>query len=589
MVATQGIGEVTWTDLFCGAGGSSLGLHHVPGFRVRYALNHWDLAVQAHAANFPDTDHEVTLIQDVHPSRFTRTDCAWFSPSCTHHAYTRGARDLSDEGMRSRATMWDVVRWCDFHRYDIAIVENVVEVKLWCDEHGTATKGCSCGSTYDSWIASMAQLGYEAQEVYFNSQHALVPQSRDRIYVVFTRAGMRKPNLNFAPISYCSTCQGATYGIQTWKPPTKGSARDSERLLRWGRYGTQYIYICPTCDERVAPGVVGSKFIIDRSIPISTIGSRDKPLAPNTRRRIKVGLENVGSMEAVQLQVGGNLFERPGYARVWSLDDPLRTVTTTPYMAMCVPQKKRAAATSLEEPVSPVTTRSHLSLTVRAGGQAPAPRDTGEPLNTLTAHDRQIALVMQNMAHNVPRSDLEPGPPVTTGGNHCMVLPAGGQKANPKLGEEPSHTVMTKDRLGLLMYNGVPGFVRTLEDAAGTVTTRDKQSLLVPYNRTARVHPATEPLTTVTTRDRSALLEVTDEDIDACLFRMLHWTELQRAQAMHVMPDGSPYLLTARVPGRKAGTWKELSNEQRVKMIGNAVSSPVATMLGYAIAEAYAS
>ena len=33
----------------------------------------------------------------------------------------------------------------------------------------------------------------------------------------------------------------------------------------------------------------------------------------------------------------------------------------------------------------------------------------------------------------------------------------------------------------LLVYNGVPGFVRSLEDAAGTVTGRDKQSLLVPY------------------------------------------------------------------------------------------------------------
>lgn len=537
---TTARGEVTWHDLFCGGGGSSLGLHHVPGFKVIAALNHWDLAVQAHAANFPDTDHEVTNIEDVHPSRFARAQCGWFSPSCTHHAYCRGPKAHDEAAMRSRATMWDVVRWAEYHRYDVVVVENVIEVKLWCDKHQTQTingkvrNGCSCGHSYDEWIKSMEALGYVAQEVHFNSQFAFVPQSRDRMYVVFSRAGLM-PDVDFRPPSWCEACEQVVAGVQTWKAPSKGTARDHPRLHHWGRYGKQYVYCCPLCATPVAPAVLGSWSIIDHSLPIAPVGSRSRPIAKATRHRIKVGLERLATTRPTQVQVGGNLFERPGYARVWSLDDPLRTVTTTPYMAMVVPQKKRGVASLEGEPTAAVTTRSHLGL-VRYGGQAPSPRAGGEPTMGITAYDRQIGLLVQNMTNNLGKSTDLPTPPVTTGGN------------------------------GFLVYNGNPGFVRILQDAAGTVTARDKQSLLVPQTEVV----------------------VDEDDIDACLFRMLQWTELQRAQAMHVLPDGSPYQLTARVPGRKAGTFKDLSNEDRVKMIGNAVSSPVAELIGHSIAEALA-
>ena len=85
----------------------------------------------------------------------------------------------------------------------------------------------------------------------------------------------------------------------------------------------------------------------------------------------------------------------------------------------------------------------------------------------------------------------------------------------------------------------------------------------------------------VTGKDREALV-ISEEDIDDCLFRMLQWPELLAAQQMHLMPDGSPYQLKAKRKNKR-GQFVELSNELRVKMIGNAVSSPVATMLGQAV------
>lgn len=46
--------EITVTDLFCGAGGSSIGAEKA-GARLRMAANHWRMAIDTHNTNFPDT------------------------------------------------------------------------------------------------------------------------------------------------------------------------------------------------------------------------------------------------------------------------------------------------------------------------------------------------------------------------------------------------------------------------------------------------------------------------------------------------------------------------------------------------------
>src|SRR5579884_3263024 len=203
-------GTLTATDFFCGAGGSSTGLENVrcPGcgrhlIVVTQALNHNPLAVEVHNGNFPHDDHD---IQDVPPTRFRRTDLLWASPDCGHHAYCRGKRGNDEDARRSRATFNDVVRFTAYHRYDAVIVENVIEAMLWCDRRGHGDK-CNCGSHFDRWRRAMERLGYRSRIVHFNSQFALpTPQSRDRMYVVFWREGLREPDLDFRPISWCSRC-----------------------------------------------------------------------------------------------------------------------------------------------------------------------------------------------------------------------------------------------------------------------------------------------------------------------------------------------------------------------------------------------
>ena len=50
--------SLTVTDLFCGAGGSSLGAE-LAGGTLRLGLNHWERAIETHASNF---QHEYVVL-----------------------------------------------------------------------------------------------------------------------------------------------------------------------------------------------------------------------------------------------------------------------------------------------------------------------------------------------------------------------------------------------------------------------------------------------------------------------------------------------------------------------------------------------
>lgn len=591
-----GIGELEATDMFCGAGGSSVGLEGVSCpmcgrslIRVTQAINHWPLAVEAHNSNFPNADHDVHDVEVIPASRFRRTDVLWASPDCTHHAYCRGPKDSTPEANRSRATFNDVVRFTAHHRYDAVMVENVVEARLWCDSRAHGPK-CSCGSSFNEWFVAMESLGYDGRIVYFNSQFALpTPQSRDRMYVVFTRCGIPAPNLDFRPIAWCSSCNEVVHAIQTWKPvSSKKGTRAQPGMFEWGRYGTQYLYRCPGCGEPAAPAVCGATHAIDWSLETPLIGAREKGLAPKTRQRILHGVHRLGTLDPVTVQVGGNLFERRPGVRVWSVNDPMRTVVGT----------------------------SQLALVTRYGGQQPSPRDVDEPFHTITAHDREIGLVVPNMTHCVGAGVDEPLGAVTTGNRHMLVQVNRGSADETRMSQiaEPMRTVAGHGEWGIvsmrnhggvsspdepvptvtgggyhhgmLVYNGNPGYVDDTRVPAGTIKGRDSQALLVPYYGTGVARPIAMPAGTLTSKDRQALLTMSDVDVDGMGFRMLQWHELLRAQHMHEHRDGRPYELTAKRRDQRTGRMKELSNEQRVKMIGNAVSSPVATMLGTAVAEA---
>lgn len=320
---------LTFTDLFCGAGGSSTGAIGIPGVQVRIASNHWELAVQTHNENHPDADHLCADLSQINPRYFPRTDILWASPECTNHSVAKGKRradsqpDLFGEVLpdaaaeRSRATMWDVPRFTEAHRYEAVIVENVVDAWNW--------------EPFRAWLMAMDSLGYEHHVVFLNSMHAQAfgpgaPQSRDRMYVVFWRKGNRMPDFVrvTSPAAVCAEC-GQVRARQVFKRPERA----------WGRYRAQYVFRCPNMKCRnavVVPSFRPAAEIIDWTHRGQRIGDRAKPLADKTLARIQAGIERYWA--PLLIEAAGNTYDaafiaelRGGGSKHRPVSDPLCTVT----------------------------------------------------------------------------------------------------------------------------------------------------------------------------------------------------------------------------------------------------------------------
>jgi site-specific DNA-cytosine methylase len=67
---------ITGTDLFCGAGGTSIGAARA-GVTLRMAANHNPLAIETHNTNFPDADHDCADVSQTDPR------CTTAHPACS--------------------------------------------------------------------------------------------------------------------------------------------------------------------------------------------------------------------------------------------------------------------------------------------------------------------------------------------------------------------------------------------------------------------------------------------------------------------------------------------------------------------------
>ncbi|MEU7140848.1 DNA cytosine methyltransferase [Nocardia sp. NPDC046473] len=432
------------TDLFCGAGGSSSGAVQVPGVRVLMAANHWSLAIETHNANHHDTDHDCADITQVDPRRYPHTDVLWASPECTNHSQARGRKRnvdsmpdlfgevLPDEAAeRSRATMWDVVRFTEFHRYRAIVVENVVDAAKWV--------------LFSSWLHAMDALGYDHHVVYLNSMHAQAagapaPQSRDRLYVVFWRRGNRRPDVDrwTRPQAWCAGCERMVVAVQAWKDPVR----------RWGRYRAQYVWRCPSVVCRntvVEPDWLPAASVIDWELRGQRIGDRDKPLAAKTMARIEAGLAKFAgdpyllrhytprgswaqmstSVQAVVPTVTASsvrsfLVPAGGTWRdgVTPVIEPMPTRTTRETDALLVPVEGRDGkqAQLASAPMRTMTTRSETGVLVPYYGNGTA-RSTDDPHGTVKTRDRW-AMVVPLRNHNTAKSTAMPLDTVAAAGTH---------------------------------------------------------------------------------------------------------------------------------------------------------------------------
>lgn len=582
---------VTVTDQFCGAGGSSLGAT-LAGAEVKLAMNHWKLAIDTHQSNFQNTHHACTDISACDPRRYPATDILITSPECTNHSLAKGKkRKNQNQGSffeeplpieaeeRSRATMWDVVRFAEEHSYNIIIVENVVDARLW--------------RLWESWMRAMTDplngLGYACQVVYLNSMFAHpTPQSRDRMYCVFWKPGNRAPNLDIRPPAYCTKCAKNVEAVQSWKNPNKP----------FGKYRQQYLYLCPVCASRVEPYYYCAANAIDWSLSVERIGDRSRPLKPKTLARIDAGLKKF-SQKPVLMGMGAIQHDRD-----YATDQPFPTQTTSSSFGLGVPPflvetayshapdnrfkgidetlPTQAARQSLGFVAPPfvvnTTQRNQDSGFIRGLQEAGFTQTTAQTMGVVfppflinTAFTNGNGGYIYPVDSALPSQTTRPDfglavPP--------MIVEMWGTSSTSPITDPLAAVVAGGNHHDLLippwlMGNYTPGTHRPLNDAIGTITTQDHNSLVVPppfltsyYGNGEGNHSILDPAGTVTTVDRQALIQPTAEiRVEDCGFRMLQPHEIGRAMAF---PD----------------TYKVLGNSrEKVRQYGNAVTPPVMRLI----------
>lgn len=415
--------HLTGTDLFCGAGGSTTGAKMVRGVEMVMAVNHWDLAIETHNTNHPETDHVLTDISQCDPAYFPRTEFLLASPECTNHSLAKGRRRVRAQQLlpgfgekgydpaaeRSRATMWDVVRFTEVHRYQFIVVENVVDARKW--------------ELFDAWANAMRALNYELEIVYLNSMFAETPQSRDRMYCVFWRKGNQRPNLSIRPKAYCPACDTTVAAVQSWK-----------KDMPWGRYRDQYVYRCPHCAEEVQPGYLPAWTAVDWSLDVQRIGDRDRPLKEMTMKRIRYGLEKFADRPLLVPLTHTHSGER----RAHPADGPYPTQTTRQDTGLAIPPflmsyyTRESAISGVREPLPTVTGENRHALVVPPFmvelHNNSNVRGLDEPFSTVATsgahHALAIPFLMQYYGTLNASAITEPVPTVTTVDRHALVTPA---------------------------------------------------------------------------------------------------------------------------------------------------------------------
>ncbi|WP_194918204.1 DNA cytosine methyltransferase [Catenulispora rubra] len=429
--------SVTFTDIFCGAGGSSTGLVNA-GMELKLAANHWERAIETHSANHPGAEHLCADMDHYDMRRLPDTDVLWASPICTEGSPSGGRKRRSrkspgipgQEGIqelgyvpqtgfeRTRATAYDILRATEVHRYKVVMYENVPEFATdW--------------ELYSWWVQGFRVLGYRHVAVSVNAAHIggagndPAAQWRDRYFGMFVADGLPLPDLAPRPTAWCPVCQTNVAAIQYWKdtPVTR-------RYGNIGKYRDQYDYRCPNgsrCRHAVVePYVAPAASIIDwddRGVLIGERAERKmRPLAATTVARIEAGLAMLGKRrmvvtvnhkghdgrafdpgtgplptrtgkigEAVVVPCGGTWNTTP-----YLTDRPLRTQTGTECEALAIPPdaadafvveyRNHATASPVTAPIAAVTAQGNhhgLVIPYRKG----LTKTTDEPLLTMATVD----------------------------------------------------------------------------------------------------------------------------------------------------------------------------------------------------------
>lgn len=553
----------TTVSLFCGAGGESLGKHAalaglgvLDDAHLSYAVNHWDLAVDAHRRNLPMVIANEGDITQVTAATYGITEIAllWGSPSCVFHSRARGGKPKSDQ---QRAHPWEMTyRWLDKANVTVMLVENVPEFKDWAPLHETHNKGCrggvfarfldltgtlkgknpfpvckkGChfntpvkarkGEYFAQWVADLRARGYEVDHRIICCADLGAPTTRRRFFLQAVKDG-----------------KGIHWPEATHRDPKKGQDMFTGHLPLWKT--------AASC--------------IDWSIPCPSIFDRKKPLAPATLRRIAAGIKKFvldSKNPYIVPAPGATLLNLTHGGRLEGLDEPFKTITganrgekalIVPTIVGCGGRAGQSRPRGADEPFGAMTTKADAALIaasmINFRGTSPdkidgSPSAADDPLRTISAGGGHAGLVSAFLAtYHGPRPGEDgldsrgatlgdPLPTQATAKHHALVVASliqtgygerEGQAPRALDIEEPlgtvvaggcKHALVAANLIGIDNQSGVG--LWSAEDPLSTSTTKARHAVVAATLMTNTTgHAPTdleEPMPTVTTGNHQALV-----------------------------------------------------------------------------------
>lgn len=436
-------------DLFCGAGGTSTGIHLANcDTTVTACVNHDKKAIESHRINHPWAKHFIEDIRNPEVVFFLklRIDALrklypgciitiWASLECTNFSKAKGGLPRNAD---SRTLANHLFMYLDTLDPDYLMIENVEEFMSWgpLDEKGKPISK-KRGSDYMKWVENVEKRDYRFAYRLINAADLGAYTSRRRYFAQFAKGDL--------PITWPSQ-------THTKKPVRAKDLFDSKTLKKWKAV----------------------KEVLNFEIEGISIFNRKKPLVENTLKRIYAGLLKFvahGDESFIQKNFSG----RP-WGKVVSVDGPAGTILTNGSNQALVDcnfllkynsingKTGKHVPPSIEEPCPTVAAQSRLGLT-------------------------NVSFLQSYYGNGGAHSSEEPCPTISTkdrfGKIDTNFIIDYQYKSKSHSINDHAPTLLTKDKFAKVEYfmmNYSSGQkVRSVDYPAGTIVANDKHNLVSAY------------------------------------------------------------------------------------------------------------
>lgn len=417
--------NIYWIDLFCGAGGTSSGIHLASeNTKVIACVNHDLKAIESHKENHPEAIHFQEDIRDfevvvklkkiVDELRANEPDAVisiWASLECTNFSNAKGGQPRDAD---SRSLAEHMFMYLEILDPDYFWIENVREFMSWgpLDDKGKPLSRVA-GQHFVKWMDDIKAFGYKSDKKILNAADYGSYQSRQRLFIQFAKYDL--------PIEWPEQThtkdkkESGLFPMEKWKPV---------------------------------------KEVLELEVEGKSIFDRKKPLSENTLKRIYAGLLKFvakGEKEFLKKYFSG----RPE-GKVISLNGPSGAIKTVDSHAIISATHLQTyyghgGVYSIDSASPTIPTRDTVAkvdvhfLDQQYGNGQPASIEN--PCNTLTNNPKfnlaQVSyLVNGNSSTSGPNDLNNPSPTITGARTHYIVNPQFSSKGSSV--DEPSPTVIAR-------------------------------------------------------------------------------------------------------------------------------------------------